>query len=236
MSQRQRTATLTDKEVGQLLAAPTVYHPESVESLVLLPLLVSQLRKQSLFTGLRAVGGLVFLIGIPVSLWLALRTDSIIFIYLFGIWVVWWICLFGKQALSEEERVRGALTIVNRQLDADGRAELLPDTLALLANIHKPRPGTEAAQCLERIHQQVIERLPYLLADGARSLAPAQRAYLRQEWLQLESNPKGQVAALLTLASARDREAVPLARALLAQTTNDAVREAAQELLAAMEQ
>ena len=79
---------------------------------------------------------------------------------------------------------------------------------------------------VRKLQRRVSVLLPYLSHDEIQALTERQRAYPRRAFLQPNSNSEGQVAALLTLASAQDRESVPLARALLTQTSNDAVRDA----------
>jgi hypothetical protein len=249
MLQHQRPVALTDKEVDQLLATPTVYRPDSVDSLTLLEALVPRIQRQRRW--MDGINRLTLLTGlaIPVFLIVGFMTGPGVLVGGVGGSLLLFLWLrasaspgqsFDETELNEADFVPDLLSrllaLIARQVEPEHDPTLVPLLLTALSCSGEPGVRTAASRSLARIRLKVIQLLPYLDNDRAKALSPTQRGYLRREWLQPGSDPKGQVAALLTLASARDQESAALVRVLLTQTTNEAVREAAQELLKSLEQ
>ena len=237
------TGSLTHAELARLLEAPTAYNRESVNSTELLGALLPRIQKYrrqmdrvNLGIGL-GIGLFVPVILIVLVILVPLLGSMLLVTFIVGLLVGGasdgpnffspLASPFVPYGLTE------ALTLAARQLEREPSADVIPALLDLLVASGDPRLSSDAARCLSQLRHKATQLLPYLAVGSARALSPTQRGYLRERWLQPWSEPVGQVSSLLVLASAQDTESLPLARALLSSSTNEAVKEAARELLSA---
>lgn len=236
-------AAFTHAELEHLLTAPTAYNRESVNSTELLEALLPRIQKYR-----RQMDRVNLGIGLGVGLFGPIFLIAlVIFVPQLGwpLLVVFIVSALVSKASDDPSffsplaspfvpyGLTEALTLAARQLERESSATVLPALLDTLVASGDPKLSSGAARCLSQLRHKTVQLLPYLPPVQARALSPTQRGYLRERWLQPWSEPIGQVGSLLVLASAQDSEARPLARALLASSTNEAVKEAARELLSA---
>ena len=240
----QQPSPLTPAKLEYLLEAPTHYDREVIESHELLQVLVLEIQKQKKW---RVLGNRLIHVSvaiayiIPITMCLGFivlvlkSTPRIGFLLPSLIFLVFFIVTAVRQFplpnFFVPRRLVKILVLAAYQVDKDKNALLIPSLLDLLSAGGEPLADSEPGKALSELRHKVIQLLPYLPPENARMLTEPQRDYIRRQWLQPTSVPRGQVAALLLMASAEDWESVPLARALLASTTNEAIKEAAQELL-----
>lgn len=244
MYTQDQVPRLGGHELERLLEAPTGYNCDTVDTQRLLEDLLPEVVKQRKWMeicqllavavlSLCVLAALGFIGWVARLLWGSAGGVFLLPMPLFLLGAL--VYLVGKElpvsTFFAPRRLSELLTLASHQFRAQPRIAALPTLLSVLHAAGDPPHDSAAGRALFQLRDTTIRLLPSLNTADALTLDATQCAYLRSMWLQPGSNPRGQVAALLVLASARDCEALPLAHALLERTTNEAVREAARELL-----